>query len=159
MGRCHGTKQFTAHKGEKFFLPLGHPVKAFLNKFHRRDDSVVVAHLFAVQYPAKLRGNIQFRRKGKQRPEAGNDAFRCGLHIIGKVLAVCSRIGQTLLFIKLLGIVKGLLGGKAKEPVGLPLQGGKVVEAGRLLRLFLPRHGNTNGLRPGASRFQVVRLA
>lgn len=29
MGRCHGTKQFTAHKGEKFFSPSVIPSKPF----------------------------------------------------------------------------------------------------------------------------------
>ena len=57
-----------------------------------------------------------------------------------------------------LGIVKGLLGGIAEKPVSLPLQGGKVIELGRLFRLFLPRHGNANGLRFCTSRLDGVCL-
>ena len=82
---------------------------------------MVIGHLFVVQHPAKLRGNVQPRHKGKQRPQAGHDAFRRGLHIVGKVLAVGAGISQQLLFIELLGIVKGLLGGKSKQAVGLSL--------------------------------------
>ena len=101
---------------------------------------MVVAHLFAVQHPAKLRGQAKPRHKGKQRPQTGHKVFRRWQHIIGQILAVGAGIGQQLLFVKLLGIVKGLLGGKSKQAVCLPLQGGEVIEAGRLLRLFLPCH-------------------
>ena len=117
---------------------------------------MVIGHLFAVQHPAKLRGNVQPCRKGKQRPQAGHNAFRCGLHIVGKVLAVGAGISQQLLFIELLGIVKGLLGGKSKQAVGLPLQGGEIVKAGRLLRLFLTLHRYTNGLRSCTGRLGGV---
>ena len=154
MGRGHGAQQLAAHKGQQFLFPLGQPVKAFLHKFHRRDNGVVVAYLFAVQHPAKLRGQVKPRRKGKQRPQAGHKAFRRWQHIIGQILAVGAGIGQQLLFIKLLGIVKGLLGGKSKQPVCLPLQGGEVIEAGRLLRLFLPCYRHTNGLRRFTGGFQ-----
>ena len=156
MGRGHGAQQLAAHKGQQFLFALGQPVKAFLHKLHRGDHGVVVAHLFAVQHPPKLRGNVQPRRKGKQRPQAGHNAFCCGLHIVGKVLAVGAGIGQQLLFIELLGIVKGLLGGKSKQTVGFPLQGGEVIEAGRLLRLFLPLHRYANGLRSRTGRLGGV---
>ena len=102
MGRSHGTQQLAAHKGQQFLFALGQPVKAFLHKLHRGNNGVVIGHLFAVQHPAKLRGNVQPRRKGKQRPQAGHDAFRRGLHIVGKILAVGARIGQQLLFVELL---------------------------------------------------------
>ena len=88
MGRGHGAQQLAAHKGQQFLFPLGQPVKAFLHKFHRRDNGVVVAYLFAVQHPAKLRGQVKPRRKGKQRPQAGHKAFRRWQHIIGQILAV-----------------------------------------------------------------------
>ena len=154
MGRGHGAQQLAAHKGQQFLFPLGQPVKAFLHKFHRRDNGVVVAYLFAVQHPAKLRGQVKPRRKGKQRPQAGHKAFRRWQHIIGQILAVGAGIGQQLLFVKLLGIVKGLLGGKSKQAICLPLQGGEVIEAGRLLRLFLPCYRHTNGLRRFTGGFQ-----
>ena len=119
---------------------------------------MVIRHLFAVQHPVKLRGFVQSRRKGKQRQQAGHDAFQPGLHIIGQILAVRAGVGQPLLFIELLGVIKGLLGGKSKQAVGLPLQGCEVVKTWRLLCLFLPRHGNTKGLLPSASRFQAGRF-
>ena len=117
---------------------------------------MVVGHLFAVQDAVILRGNVQALGERHQPPKAGHKAFGHWQHIIGEILAVRSRIGQQLLFVECLGIIKGLLGGKAKEPVGLPLQGGQVIELGRLLRLFLPRHGSTNGLRSGTGRLDGV---
>ena len=156
MGRGHSTQQLAADKGQQFLFALGQSVKAFLHKFHCGDDGVVVAHLFAVQHPSKLRGNVKARRKRKQRPQAGHDAFRRRLHIVGKVLAVGTGISQQLLFIELLGVIKGLLGGKSKQAVGLPLQRREVVEEGRLLRLFLPLHRYTNGLRSCTGRLGGV---
>ena len=64
MGRGHGAQQLAAHKGQQFLFPLGQPVKASLHKFHRRDNGVVVAYLFAVQHPAKLRGQVKPTAKG-----------------------------------------------------------------------------------------------
>ena len=154
MGRSHGAQQLTEHKGQQFLFPLGQPVKTFLHKFHRWDNGVVVTHLFAVQHPAKLRREVKPRRKGKQRPQAGHKAFCRWQHIIGQILAVGAGIGQQLLFIELLGIVKGLLGGKSKQTVCLPLQGGEVIEARRLLRLFLPCYRHTNSLRHFTGGFQ-----
>ena len=104
---------------------------------------MVIGHLFAVQHPAKLRGNVQPRRKGKQRPQAGHDAFRRGLHIVGKILAVGAGIGQQLLFVEALCVVKGLLRRVAKQPVCLTLQGGKIIELRRLFLLLLLRDRST----------------
>ena len=64
----------------------------------------------------------------------------------GQIPAVRAGIGQQLLFIERLGVVQGLLGRVAEYPVCLPLQGGQVVQLGRLLRLFLPHQGYTHGL-------------
>mgnify|MGYP007014328245 CR=1 FL=1 len=96
--------------------------------------------------------------KGSRGHRPDTMLFRRGLHIVGKVLAVSSRISQQLLFIKLLGIVKGLLGGKSKQAVGLPLQRRKVVDAGRLLCLFLPLYCYTNGLRSCTGRLDGVSV-
>ena len=57
-----------------------------------------------------------------------------------------------------MGIVKGLLGREAKKPVGLPLQGGEVVQLGRLFRFLLPLDGSTNGLRSRTGRLDALRL-
>ena len=69
-------------------------------------------------------------------------------HVAGQIPAVCAGIGQQLLFVERLGVVQGLLGCVTEYPVCLPLQGGQVVQLGRLLRLFLPHQGYTHGLLP-----------
>ena len=59
-------------------------------------------------------------------------------HILGQILAVRAGIGQQFLFVKLLGIIKGLLRRKSEQTVCLPLQGGQVIEFERLFCPFLP---------------------
>ena len=51
-------------------------------------------------------------------------------HIGGQIPAVGAGIGAELLFIQCLEIVQGLLGRVAKLPVGIPLEGCQVIEAG-----------------------------
>ena len=155
----HGTQHLIADQRHQLSFTLGQPVKALLHKFSGGEDSVVVGHLFAVQDAVILRGSVLAFGERHQPPQAGHKAFGHRQHIIGQILAVRSRIGQQLLFVQCLCVIKGLFGGKAKDPVGLPLQGGQVIELGRLLRLFLPRHGNTNGLRSGTGRLDGVCFA
>ena len=66
-------------------------------------------------------------------------------HILGQILAVGAGIGQQFLFVKLLGVIKGLLGRETEQTVCLPLQGRQVIELRRLFCLFLPVDRSTNG--------------
>ena len=92
----------------------------------------------------KLRAGVEGRHPCRQMQDHGG-----GLrHVAGQIPAVRPGIGQQLLFIERLGVVQGLLGRVAEHPVCLPLQGGQVVQLGRLLRLFLPHQGYTHGLLP-----------
>ena len=68
--------------------------------------------------------------KGQQLQQIRYKMLCCLAHVLGQILAVRAGIGQQLLFIELLGIIKGLLGGKSKQAVGLPLQGGEIVKTG-----------------------------
>ena len=69
----------------------------------------------------------------------------CLAHILGQILAVRAGIGQQFLLVKMLGIIKGLLCRETEQAVCLPLQGGQVIELGRLFCLFLPLDRSTNG--------------
>ena len=92
----------------------------------------------------KLRAGVEGRHPRRQMQDHGG-----GLrHVNRQIPAVRAGIGQQLLFIERLGVVQGLLGRVAEHPVCLPLQGGQVVQLGRLLRLFLPRHRYTHSLLP-----------
>ena len=92
----------------------------------------------------KLRAGVEGRHPRRQMQDHGG-----GLrHVAGQIPAVRAGIGQQLLFIERLGVVQGLFGRVAEYPVCLPLQGGQVVQFGRLLRLFLPHQGYTHGPLP-----------
>ena len=58
-------------------------------------------------------------------------------HVGGQVAAVRPGIGAELLFIEVLQIVQRLLGREPQQAVGVPLEGGEVIEGGRLLG-FVP---------------------
>ena len=68
----------------------------------------------------------------------------CLAHILGQILTVGAGIGQQFLLVKLLGIIKGLLCRKSEQTVCFPLQGGQVIELGRLFCLFLPPNGRAD---------------
>ena len=109
---------------------------------------MVVRHLLVIHQRRnigeKLRADVEGRHPCRQMQD-----HRGGLrHVAGQIPAVCAGIGQQLLFIERLSVVQGLFGRVAEHPVCLPLQGGQVVQLGRLLRLFLPHQGYTHGLLP-----------
>ena len=58
-------------------------------------------------------------------------------HVRGQVAAVRPGVGAELLFIEVLQIVQRLLRRIAQQAVGVPLEGGQVIERGRLLG-FVP---------------------
>ena len=70
-------------------------------------------------------------------------------------------VGQKLLFIEGLRIVQYLLGRVAQQPVPIPLQGGEVIQTGRLRGFLLSLHAADNGslaLTGGAELFRRLSL-
>ena len=61
-------------------------------------------------------------------------------HVGGQVAAVRPGIGAELLFIEVLQIVQRLLRREPQQAVGVPLEGGEVIEGGRLLGFVLALH-------------------
>ena len=118
----------------------------------------MVRYLFAVQNPAHFRGQVKPLGKGQQPQQVRHKMLCCLAHVLGQILAVGAGIGQQFLFVKLLGIIKGLLCRETEQAVCLPLQGGQVIELGRLFCLFLPFDRSTDGRCSGTSRFQSVGL-
>ena len=145
MGRGYRAEQFGADKVHQLAFTLGKTSETLLYKFGRGDDGVVVRYLFAVQNPAHFRGQVTPLGKGQQSQQVRHKMLCCLAHILGQILAVGAGIGQQFLFVKLLGIIKGLLGGETEQTVCLPLQGGQVIELGRLFCLFLPLDRSTDG--------------
>ena len=119
---------------------------------------MVVRYLFAVQHPAYFRGQVKPLGKGQQLQQVRHKMLCCLAHILGQILAVGAGIGQQFLFVKLLGIIKGLFCGKTEQTVCFPLQGGQVIELGRLFCLFLPLDRRTDSRCPGTGFSQSVGL-
>ena len=101
------------------------------------NNGVVVRDLFIID---DLRGVHMNRDAAHLRHCRSHIACECGqtvCHIRGQIPAVGAGIGAKLLFIKALEVVQRLLGGKAKNPVGVALQGGEVIKSRRLFGFVL----------------------
>ena len=142
------TQQLAADQQKDIALTHRQPRNVRFLQFQRRQDRVMVRYLLVVHQRQnigeKLRAGIEGRHPCCQMQNHGG-----GLrHVAGQIPAVRAGIGQQLLFIERLGVVQGLLGRVTEHPVRLPLQGGQVVQFGRVLRLFLPHQGYTHGPLP-----------
>ena len=120
------------------------------------DHRMVVGHFLVIDDLGRIAGNLHTTGKG-QRPSGEPDQLRqAGRHIRSQVTAVRPGIGAELLFIQVLQIVQGLLGGVSQQPVGVSLEGGQVIKGGRLLGLVLVLHLFHRGSRTLTSSFQLL---
>ena len=158
IGCGYRAEQFGADKVHQLALTFRKAGEALFYKFGRGKDGVVVRYLFAVQNPAHFRGQVKPLGRGQQPQQVRHKMLYCLAHILGQILAVGAGIGQQFLFVKLLGIIKGLLCRETEQTVCLPLQGGQVIELGRLFCLSLTLDRSTDGGCSGTSRFQSVGL-
>ena len=152
LRRGNGAQQLAADKRHQLLFALRQSVKAVACKGRRGDNRVVVGNLGAVDDAPDLRRKLCALHKGKHRQQRRNKVSCRLRHILGEIIAVGAGIGQETLFIQALRVVKGLLGGKAINAVGFPLQRGKVKELRRQRSFLLLFERNTNGLRRFASR-------
>ena len=131
-------------------IALAHRQRRHIRLFQLQggNQGMVIGYLLVVHQRRnigeKLRAGVEGRHSCRQMQD-NEGSLR---HVAGQIPAVCPGIGQQLLFIERLGVVQGLLGRVAEYPVCLPLQGGQVVQLGRLFRLFLPHHGYAHGPLP-----------
>ena len=144
MGRGYRAEQLGADKVQQLAFTLGKAGESLLCKFCGRNDGVVVRYFFAVQHPVHFRGQVKPLGKGQQPQQVRHKMLYRLAHILGQILAVRAGIGQQFLFVKLLGVIKGLFCGKTEQTVCFPLQGGQVIELGRLFCLFLPLDRSTD---------------
>ena len=145
MGYSHGAEQLGADKVHQLAFTFGKTSEALFYKFSSGNDGVVVRYLFAVQHPAHIRSQCKPLGNGQQPQQVRHKMLCCLAHILGQILTVRAGIGQQFLLVKLLGIIKGLLCRKSEQAVCFPLQGGQVIELGRLFCLFLPLDRSTDG--------------
>ena len=158
MGCSHGAEQLGADKVQQLAFTLGKTSETLLYKFCGGNDGVVVRYLFAVQHPAYFRSQRKSLGKGQQSQQIRHKMLCCLAHVLGQILAVGAGIGQQFLFVKLLGVIKGLFCGKTEQTVCFPLQCSQVIELGRLFCLFLPLDRRTDSRCPGTGIFQSVGL-
>ena len=113
-------------------------------------DLAAVADLSCVHTPRR----VCFADNGGHGCKLRHGRFQ----IVGEKAAVRAGIGAELLFIERLQVVEGLLGGIAEAAVGFSLEGGQVVEPGRVLRFFRALHRPDRDRLTGAGGGEGVRL-
>ena len=150
-GWADGPQQTQGNQPQHLPLPNGQGLQVHFPRAGCGDDGVVVADLGAVAD----RTGQRYLRRVHAAEGGGHSGQRRnhGLHIVRQIPAVCPGVGAELLFIEGLQVVQRLLGGVAQRPVGLPLEGGQVIEGGGLLRFLPPRHRLNYGggaLAPGS---------
>ena len=97
----------------------------------------MIGDLFIVDDLRSVHMNRDAAHLRHRRCHVAYERWQTVCHIRGQIPAVGARIGAELLFIKALEVVQRLLGGKAKNPVGVALQGGEVVKGRRLFSFVL----------------------
>ena len=119
---------------------------------------MVVGHLLVIYQQGHIREELPAPVKGRYLGRQVED-HRSGLrHVGGQKPAVRPGIGQQLFLIEGLCVVQRLFRRVAEDAVGLPLEGGQVVEPGRCLFLLFTGDGSADCLRAGTGRPQGLRL-
>ena len=159
LRRC--TQQLAADQEKQIALAQGQPLDICLFNLHRGDNGVVVGYILIGDHGLHQRKEvvaaIKRRQLYRQVDHTGN-RFR---HVGGQIAAVRAGIGQQLLFVEALGVVKGLLRRVSEQAVCLTLQGGKVIELRRLFFFLLFRDrgtGDGRTLAHGRCLFRLCRI-
>ena len=159
LRRC--TQQLAADQQEQIAFSQRQSLDIRFFNLHRGDDSVVVGYIFVGDHGLHQREEVCAATKGRQlcrQVDHTGGRFR---HVGGQIPAVRAGIGQQLLFVEALGVVKGLLCRVSEQAVCLPLQGGEIIELRRLFfLLFLRDRGTGDGrtLAHGRCLFRLCRI-
>ena len=104
---------------------------------------MVIRHLGIIDYRFNVDCGFKAICKRESSANPRGQLRQPGFHVVCQIPAVGSRIGQQLLFVQSLSIVKRLLCREAVELVCVPLQAGQVIECRRILlplRMFHRPH-------------------
>ena len=104
---------------------------------------MVVGYILIGDHGLHQREEVCEAIKGRQLCRQVDHAGSRFCHVGGQIPAVRAGIGQQLLFVEALGVVKGLLRRVSEQAVCLTLQGGKIIELRRLFLLLLLRDRST----------------
>ena len=144
VGRADGFQQAQRHQTQDFLFPRRQRGQIRPARQRGGDNGMVVADLGTVAYLGRV---ADFRGLGPADSGGhGGQGRDLRLHVICQIPAVCPGIGTELFFIQALQVVQGLLGGIAQGAVGVPLEGGQVIEGRRLFCPLLLFHGLKAGL-------------
>ena len=158
IGLRNRAQQLPAHQQKDIALTHGQFGQVRLLQLQRGDDGVVVGHLLVIYQQGHIREELPAPVKGRYLGRQVED-HRSGLrHVGGQKPAVRPGIGQQLFLIEGLCVVQRLFRRVAEDAVGLPLEGGQVVEPGRCLFLLFTGDGSADCLRAGTGRPQGLRL-
>ena len=121
----------------------------------------MVGYVLVGNHGLHQRKEVAAAIKGRQLCRQVDHAGSRFCHVGGQIPAVRAGIGQQLLFVEALGVVKGLLRRVSEQAVCLPLQGGKVIELRRLFFFLLFRDrgtGDGRTLAHGRCLFRLRRI-
>ena len=133
IGRGHRTQQPQRHQLQNGPFPHWQSRQIRLPDVPGRDHRMVVGHFLVVDDRCYIAGDGDaFAERHGVGDQIHQHRQALG-HIGGQVTAVRPGIGAELLFIEVLQIVQRLLRREPQQAVGVPLEGGEVIEGGRLL--------------------------
>ena len=118
----------------------------------------MVGYVLVGNHGLHQRKEVAAAIKGRQLCRQVDHAGSRFCHVGGQIPAVRAGIGQQLLFVEALGVVKGLLRRVSEQAVCLPLQGGKIIELRRLFFFLLFRDRGTGDGRTLAHDRCLFRL-
>ena len=104
---------------------------------------MVIGYIFVGDHGLHQREEVAAAIKRRQLCRQMDHTGRRFRHVRGQIPAVRAGIGQQLLFVEALGVVKGLLRRVSEQAVRFTLQGGKIIELRRLLLFLLLSVVNT----------------
>ena len=137
------TQQLVADQQEQIALAQGQSLDIRFFNLHRGNNGVMVGYVLVGNHGLHQRIEIVDFIKGRQLRRQVDHTGGCFRHVGGQIPAVRAGIGQQLLFVEALGVVKGLLRRVSEQAVRFTLQGGKIIELRRLLLFLLLRDGST----------------
>ena len=133
-GVAHGADEAQGDQVQHRQLPGGQGGKVGGLQRFRRDDGVVVADLLPVDDLGGVHGGGGVWGDITLFPHHIHQPRQHPRHVLREVAAVRPGVGDELLLIEALGVVQGLLRRESQLAVGVPLEGGQVVERRGLLR-------------------------
>ena len=118
----------------------------------------MVADFRVVRHALRMNRKRFVSRERQQALHGAAQVRQSGSHVLGQIARIRARIRRQTLFVQRLQAVERLLCGVVKQAVGVPLQGGQVVQFRRVLPLLPLLNRRDNGVPRKAGRAQFPRV-